>query len=65
MGHPGYNSGPNNGSGYASRERALQVVRQYSRPQAHPDPETAFEMRAAFGPGVQVVNVVTGRRYRT
>ena len=27
--------------------------------------EHAFELRAAHGPGVEVVDVVTGRRYRT
>ena len=27
--------------------------------------EQDFERRAAFGPGVEVVNVVTGRRYKT
>lgn len=27
--------------------------------------EQAFEMRAAFGPGEQVVNILTGRRFRT
>jgi hypothetical protein len=30
-----------------------------------PSAEEAFEMRAAFGPDVEVVNVLTGRRYRT
>lgn len=27
--------------------------------------ERAFEMRAAFGPGEEVVNIVTGQRYKT
>lgn len=27
--------------------------------------EERFEMRAAFGPGVEVVNVLTGRKHRT
>ena len=27
--------------------------------------EEAYEMRAAFGPGIEVVNVITGRRHRT
>jgi hypothetical protein len=27
--------------------------------------EEAFERRAAFGPGVTVVNVLTGKRYTT
>lgn len=27
--------------------------------------ERAFERRAAFGPGVDVVNVITGERYKT
>ena len=32
---------------------------------AEADAERDFEMRAAFGPGEDVVNVVTGKRYRT
>ena len=30
-----------------------------------PSEEEQFEMRAAFGPGVEVVNVITGRKHRT
>jgi hypothetical protein len=30
-----------------------------------PSAEEAFEMRAAFGPDVEVVNVITGRTHRT
>lgn len=30
-----------------------------------PSDEEAFEMRAAFGPGVEVVDIITGRRHRT
>lgn len=30
-----------------------------------PSDEEMFEMRAAFGPGEEVVNVITGQRYRT
>jgi hypothetical protein len=32
---------------------------------AEPDAEQLYEMRAAFGPGVEVVDVITGRRVRT
>jgi hypothetical protein len=30
-----------------------------------PSGEEMFEMRAAFGPGEEVVNVITGQRFRT
>lgn len=32
MGHPGFNSPANNGSGYATRAKALAAIRRYSRP---------------------------------
>lgn len=32
---------------------------------ATPSPEEEFEMRAAFGPGAEVVDVITGRKWRT
>lgn len=39
----------------------------YRRQQANHEPseEEKFEMRAAFGPGQTVVNVISGRKYRT
>jgi hypothetical protein len=30
-----------------------------------PSAEEQFEMEAAFGPGVEVVNIITGQRFRT
>ena len=32
---------------------------------ATPSPEEQYEMRAAFGPGKQVVDVITGRKWTT
>lgn len=43
---------------FLSRYRAQQANRQVTA-------EEAYEMRAAFGPGVNVVDVITGRKYRT
>jgi len=40
-------------------------VQQYRANSRAPSDEERYEMRAAFGPGVTVVNVVTGRRTRT
>jgi len=42
-------------------------VKAYRKAQAgrRPSAEQRSEMRAAFGPGVTVVNVLTGRRTRT
>jgi hypothetical protein len=40
--------------------RALDAIR--SAPPAEPSAEELAEMRAAFGPGEKVVNVITGRR---
>ena len=37
----------------------------YHAMRLEPSGEEAFEMRAAFGPGVEVVDVFTGRRHRT
>jgi hypothetical protein len=44
-----------------------KVVAEYraARRNAPVSDEEAFEMRAAFGPGVEVVNVLTGRKHRT
>ena len=45
------------------------VCRRYRETQARRTPERsaedAYEMRAAFGPGVEVINVITGQRTRT
>lgn len=43
---------------FLSRYRAQQANRQVTA-------EEAYEMRVAFGPGVEVVDVITGRKYRT
>lgn len=37
---------------------------EYRRNRRGPSDEELFEMRAAFGPGAEVVDVVTGQRYR-
>jgi hypothetical protein len=46
-----------------------KVLAEYRKAQAKRTPEQlaeeAFELRAAFGEGVEVVNVVTGKRTRT
>ena len=36
-----------------------------ARERREADDEEAFEMRAAFGEGVEVVNIITGKRRRT
>jgi hypothetical protein len=41
-------------------------IAEYRRHQpAVPSPEEQFAMRAAFGPNAEVVDVITGRRFRT
>lgn len=45
-------------SRFISKYRASQAARA-------PSAEEQFEMRAAFGPGVDVVDVLSGRRHRT
>lgn len=46
-----------------------EVIEAYRRAQALRTPEQIaeqqFEMRAAFGPDVDVINVITGERTRT
>jgi hypothetical protein len=52
----------------AAYERHLDAsLADYRKRMANhvPDEEQMFEMRAAFGPGVEVVNVITGRKVRT
>jgi len=41
------------------------VSRLREQANAEPSDEERYEMRAAFGPGVEVVNILTGRRTRT
>jgi hypothetical protein len=49
------------------KQSAAEWLEEYRRMEANraPDPEEMFEMRAAFGPGVKVVNVITGRTITT
>lgn len=42
-----------------------RVIEQYRRNQGPASDEERYEMRAAFGAGEEVVNVITGRRTRT
>jgi hypothetical protein len=46
----------------AKRLREWDAVREA---RAEQEAEQAFERLAAFGPGVDVVNILTGQRYRT
>ena len=39
------------------------ALEAYAKNYRGPSEEEQFEMRAAFGPGAQVVNVLTGHRY--
>lgn len=47
------------------RQETEKFLRDYARRQRRASQEQLAEMRAAFGPGVEVVDVFTGRRYRT
>lgn len=48
------------------REVSESIAAYRRRMENHvPDAEEMFEMRAAFGPGQTVVNVLTGQRFRT
>ena len=51
----------------AARDAQVEAfVEEYRRNRAdEPDDERRFEARAAFGPGVELVNVITGRRWTT
>jgi hypothetical protein len=40
-----------------------RAIEAYRKNYKGPSQEDMFEMRAAFGPGAQVVNVLTGHRY--
>jgi len=46
-------------------EHERQIAEQDAAERAAMQAEQAFEMRAAFGPGVDVVNIVTGETHRT
>lgn len=46
---------------YIKSQEEFETSPEYAEARAERD----FEMRAAFGPGEEVVNVFTGRRYRT
>lgn len=46
---------------YIKQQEAFWTEPQYAEARA----EQLAEMRAAFGPGQEVVNVFTGRKYRT
>jgi hypothetical protein len=46
---------------FLEESRAAQAARSPEEI-AEQEAEHAFELRAAFGPGVEVVNVITGRR---
>ena len=45
--------------------RAEKLAKQAESLRQEAQAELAFELRAAFGPGVEVVNLVTGQRSRT
>lgn len=55
----------------ALQKRAIEkhmdeVIARYKATQpAEPSAEEQYEMRAAFGPGKEVVDVITGRKWRT
>ena len=40
-------------------------ISEYKRNQTGPSAEEMFEMRAAFGPDVEVVDVISGRKVTT
>jgi len=40
-----------------------RAIEAYRKNYKGPSQEDMFEMQAAFGPGAQVVNVLTGHRY--
>jgi len=50
------------------KARDEETAKFLAKLRANPQPvtdEEAFEMRAAFGPGVEVVNILTGKRFKT
>jgi len=44
--------------------RTMRAIRKASKPRK-PSAEEMFEMRAAYGTGKTVVNILTGQKYRT
>lgn len=50
-----------------TQERTIErrTRRQGREEISEAEAEMAFEMRAAFGPGVEVINILTGRKHRT
>jgi hypothetical protein len=59
----GWEVPPKQEAAYAAYCEEFAAAYHAMRPE--PSGEEAFEMRAAFGPGVEVVDVFTGRRHRT
>lgn len=49
----------------AREEYVARVVLDYAAAYKGPSDEERFEARAAFGPGVELVNVLTGHKWRT
>jgi hypothetical protein len=53
----------------ARSKHSAETIRAYREAQSRRTPEEiaeqAYELRAAFGPGVEVVNVLTGKLTRT
>ena len=47
------------------KEDAESIAAYRAAQPATPSSEEVFEARAAFGPGVEVVDVFTGRKFRT
>lgn len=56
-----------NFSNYIRKMENEQAMEAYAREKASQEASTEeeFEMRAAFGPGAEVVDIITGRKYRT
>lgn len=48
----------------AQKRETREVLRQYRGNQRPPSPEQLAEMRAAFGRGTKVVDVITGRKIK-
>jgi dihydropteroate synthase len=48
-------------------EKTKKFIEEYreSMEDYEPDAEHMYEMRAAFGEGVEVVNIITGKKYKT
>lgn len=57
-----WDKSPRKARGSQNAEVAAAILRDLDDER---EAEQAFERRAAFGPGAVVVNVLTGKRYRT